>query len=236
MVDYTERFQAALAYAGLDLSSLADKLGVSYTAVKKVHDGQSKEFKASNNAHAARILGVNSDWLAIGKSLEVVPASENYSPDVVLAASDKPASGYVRLEHLSPQPSMGRGHEIDDPVYIVQYLDVLEDWVRRKTGTTDPSRIKVLTGIGRSMRPTIEDEDLVFVDTGCREIDHPDIYVISIGNRLLLKRALILVSDQTLVLRSDNTEEFPDAEKIPLNKSDSIHVAGKVKAWWTLKK
>lgn len=177
------------------------------------------------------------DFFQGDNSLFSVITFSNVEPGRVVEAIDVvPQPGYVRLEHLSPTPSMGIGNELEEPTHIVQYLDVLEDWVRRKVGTTDPRRIKVLTGVGRSMRPTIEDEDLVFVDTGCCEIDHPDIYVIAVGKRLLLKRALILVGDQTLVLRSDNTEEFPDEERIPLKKSESIHVAGRVKAWWTLRK
>jgi len=51
----------------------------------------------------------------------------------------------------------------------------------------------------------------------------------------LLKKALIL-SDGTLVLRSDNTEDYPDEERIDLRKaSECINIAGKVLAWWTMK-
>lgn len=194
-----------------------------------------KIMEAANKAFAGQLpLGY---WDMDPSSVNLLAgATATDAVRVVEAVDVIPQPGYIRLEHLSPEPSMGRGYELDDPTHIVQYLDVLEDWVRRKIGVTDPRRIKVLTGIGRSMRPTIEDEDLVFVDTGCCEIDHPDIYVIAVGKRLLLKRALILVADQTLVLRSDNADEFPDEERIPLKTSESIHVAGRVKAWWTLRR
>ena len=34
---------------------------------------------------------------------------------------------------------------------------------------------------------------------------------------------------------SDNTVEFPDEERIDLSKAhESVNVAGRVKAWWTL--
>lgn len=131
---------------------------------------------------------------------------------------------------------MGRGNELSEPTYVVQYLDVLESWVRREIGAADPGRIKILTGIGRSMAPTIQDGDLIFVDTSCHEVDHPDIYVLSVGDRLLLKRVLIMAVEQSLVLRSDNKEEFPDEERIPLSRADQINIAGRVKAWWTLRK
>lgn len=85
------------------------------------------------------------------------------------------------------------------------------------------------------MQPTIQDQDLVFVDTAQRFIDMPGIYVLDVCGRLLLKRALIL-STGTLVLKSDNSTEFPDEEHIDLKTAgDSVNIAGRVKGWWTLK-
>ena len=150
--------------------------------------------------------------------------------------SSLPPEGYVRLEHLSPQPSMGGGAYLDELAHVVRHLDVLEQWVRQKVGTTDPGRIKVLTGHGQSMLPTIQDQDLVFVDIEQRSIEVAGIYVIDVAGRLLLKKALIL-SDGTLILRSDNTDEYPDEERHDLARvADTICVAGRVLAWWTLRK
>lgn len=166
----------------------------------------------------------------IGEGAPVAPTPVG----VPLFPRDAPPEGYVRLQHLSPQPSMGQGLEIYEPVQVVQHLDVLEAWVRQKVGSVNFERIKILTGCGRSMFPTINDQDLVFVDTADRAIDIPGIYCISVYGRFLLKRALIQ-SDGTLILRSDNKDEFPDEERIDLKKAaETINVAGRVKAWWTL--
>lgn len=170
---------------------------------------------------------------------EFPPGSLNGSvvPDanVVRVIDDTPPPGYIRLEHLSPRPSMGHGAHLDEPVQIVRYLDVLESWVRKKIGTTNPDRIKILTGNGHSMKPTIQDEDLVFVDMGQKSIDAPGIYVIDVYSRLLLKKALIQ-SDGTLILRSDNIIDYPDEERIDLRKaSECINIAGRVLAWWTMR-
>ena len=147
-----------------------------------------------------------------------------------------PPDGYIRLEHLSPQPSMGGGAYLDEPTHVVRHLDVLEQWVRQKVGTTDPERIKVLTGHGQSMLPTIQDQDLVFVDIAQRSIEVAGIYVIDVAGRLLLKKALIL-TDGTLILRSDNTADYPDEERHDLARAaDTICVAGRVLAWWTLRR
>lgn len=155
--------------------------------------------------------------------------------NVIQVIDDTPPPGYVRLQHLSVRPSMGPGSHMDEAVQIVRHLDVLESWVRKKIGTVNPERIKIMTGNGHSMKPTIQDEDLVFVDMGQRTIDAQGIYVIDVYSRLLLKKALIL-SDGTLVLRSDNIVDYPDEERIDLRKaSECINIAGKVLAWWTMK-
>ncbi len=150
--------------------------------------------------------------------------------------NDRPPEGYVRLEHLSPTPSMGHGTLIVEPIQIVQYLDVLEQWVRQNVGSTNPNRIKILTGTGNSMAPTIQDKDLVFVDVECHTIETAGIYVLDVAGRFILKKAMIL-SDGTLIIRSDNVAEYPDEERHDLRRAaETIVVCGKVLAWWTLRK
>lgn len=155
---------------------------------------------------------------------------------MVASITTSPPSGYVRLEHLSPLPSMGAGAHIAEPIQIVQYLDVLEQWVRQNVGSANPNRIKVLTGNGHSMEPTIKDHDLVFVDVECRSIEAAGIYVLDVAGRFILKKAMIL-SDSTLIIRSDNVKEYPDEERHDLRRAaETIVVCGKVLAWWTLRK
>lgn len=67
MVEYRDRLTAAMKAANVSASKLAEGLNTSYQAVKKVIDGKSTAFNAANNALAARLLGVSSDWLALGE-------------------------------------------------------------------------------------------------------------------------------------------------------------------------
>lgn len=152
---------------------------------------------------------------------------------VVPAIAALPPEGYVRLEHLPYKPSMGRGRA-QLAEHVVQHVDVLESFVRQKIGTVDAERIKILTGVGTSMQPKIKDQDIVFVDVEHRWIDAPGYYVIDVAGLLLLKKAMIL-STGVLILRSENTDEFPDEERHDLRKAaETITVCGKVLAWWTL--
>lgn len=158
---------------------------------------------------------------------------EEHASEIVVATQDTPPEGYIRLDHLPYQPSMGGGRaQIAE--HVVQHIDVLESFVRQKVGSVSPDRIKILTGVGTSMLPRIKDQDIVFVDIEHRWIDAPGYYVIDVGGLLLLKKAMIL-STGVLILRSENIEEYPDEERHDLRKAaDTITVCGKVLAWWTL--
>lgn len=226
--------------AGLTLEQLSERSGVDVGTISALENRDSSRSKFASPI--ARGLGMTVEMLEDEsqdldvRALLAAPVSYCQLPVGVPALhKEQPPTGYVRLQHLSPKPSMGHGAVLTEPVHVVQHLDVLESWVMQKVGSTDYQRIKILTGCGQSMQPTIQDQDLVFVDTEQRFIDMPGIYVLDVCGRLLLKRALIL-STGTLVLKSDNTTEFPDEEHIDLNiAGDTVNIAGRVKGWWTLK-
>lgn len=67
MVDYWQRISAALKHARITQKELQEGLKISYQAMKKLEDGKTKSLSAENNARAARILDVNSYWLATGE-------------------------------------------------------------------------------------------------------------------------------------------------------------------------
>jgi len=244
-------FQKLLDRSGLNAHSLSKKLENSslQSGYQRFLERRIKEPKRNTLQPAADFFGVSVEAFYSPELADVewarlsgAPASPDsgaHAPSPISsleAVSPAPPDGYIRLEHLSPSPSMGGGAYLDEPVHVVRHLDVLEQWVRQKVGTTDPGRIKVLTGNGQSMLPTIQDQDLVFVDIAQRTIEVAGIYVIDVAGRLLLKKALIL-SDGTLILRSDNTADYPDEERHDLRKvADTICVAGRVLAWWTLRR
>ena len=67
LIGYAGRFASALKASGMDVGTFASTVGLSYQAVKKLEAGSTKMLTACNNARAAAILGVSSDWLATGE-------------------------------------------------------------------------------------------------------------------------------------------------------------------------
>jgi len=70
---YKDRLAAAMEAAGVTVHQLAAEMGVTYQAVKKALKGTSSEMGAANNAKAAAILKVDSDWLALGETPTEAP-------------------------------------------------------------------------------------------------------------------------------------------------------------------
>lgn len=67
MVEYCDRLKEAMTDEHVTVAALAAHMNLSYQAVKKVLDGKTNAFTASNNDIAARFLKVSPSWLATGR-------------------------------------------------------------------------------------------------------------------------------------------------------------------------
>lgn len=64
--NFSQRLQWAMAHRRVSVSMLADRLGISQTAVYNVFRGDTRTLSAENSTRAAKALGLDSDWLAAG--------------------------------------------------------------------------------------------------------------------------------------------------------------------------
>lgn len=142
--------------------------------------------------------------------------------------------GYIRMEMLSAAPSAGPGGYIPDMPYVVRHVDVLETWARSELGCVDPRRVKIMTCTGDSMEETIRDRDIVFVDLAQNHYSHDGIYVLSVGDRLLIKRLSMSVTGGLRII-SDNKDKY-EAEQVSAEDAHMVNVSGRVLGWWTLRK
>lgn len=63
---YQNRLLKATAAAKKTRTELANSLGITVQAIGSVLNGNTKELTAANNAKAAKFLGCDPDWLALG--------------------------------------------------------------------------------------------------------------------------------------------------------------------------
>ena len=104
-----ERLQPEMDSRNWGIQQLADALGISYQAVKKVRDGGS--FGMSNNLKAAKLFNLSPEWLASGKGPKRTSGETNITsgPDVKGKGS-YPLISWVQAgewteicEHLRPE-------------------------------------------------------------------------------------------------------------------------------------
>jgi len=91
------------------------------------------------------------------------------------------------------------------------------------------SRVEFIKARGDSMEPTIKDGSIVLVDRSQKEIVGDAIYVLSIGENVLIKRVQRQI-DGTLTLISDNSAVYPP---IRLSKADAEQLRVHGRVFWT---
>lgn len=186
MVEYKDRLVQAMTAAEMKTADLADRLGLSYQAIKKVVDGNTKALTAENSARAAQLLNVSSDWLALGegtmsRSHAVMPYSE-------LSPAPIPGRPTVAVPVLSNSASMGSGAELLEHDVLSGDLKLSQDWVMQRVKPSSMQALRFIHGYGDSMKGTFNDGDILLVDTGIRLVDIDGVYVLCAHDRLFVKR------------------------------------------------
>ncbi len=116
-------------------------------------------------------------------------------------------AGYVRFDLFEGGAGMGAGMVNQDYPEVIKTIEVAEWEVRRKIGfLPQPGRIQIITGRGPSMRPKLEDGDIVWIDTSVDYFDGDDYYLINIGGETQIK--MLQKRGDGLWVVSVNTE-FP---------------------------
>jgi len=217
-----ERLKAAMERAGLSQSELGRRAKMSSSMIGKLVRGESR-----GSAHIyeiARALEVSADYLA-GNSDELpqltpVTADENKAHKVAMTEGD---DDIVEIMELDLAFGMGGGSYLDLPVRP-KGRKFARDWLRLFTNSP-PSRVFLAKGIGDSMSPTIQNDDIVIIDTAQSLVGMGDqIWAVAYGNFGLIKRLRPLPSGGIKIM-SDN----PLVESETAYDSE-LHVIGKVVA------
>jgi phage repressor protein C with HTH and peptisase S24 domain len=175
------RIRAEREAQRISRNDLAKAAGIAPTTLSNLELGLSKSSTALHKI-AAR-LGVRTDWLETGK----LPKGDDRTVVSLIAENETPP-GYVRFDLFEGSAGMGAGMVNQDYPEVVKTIEIAEWEVRRKLGyLPQPGRIQIITGRGPSMRPKLEDGDIVWVDTTVDYFDGDDYYLINIGGETQIK-------------------------------------------------
>lgn len=180
-----------------------------------------QEYIQENMQKNELVQNTESLFPSVGPSYE--PHDPSYNPP-------EPSNDRIRFERLDVIASLGNGYVNNETAEVVDYVHVDKAWAREKLGG-NLSRIQVITAHGDSMQGTIEDGDVLFVDTSVRWFEGEGVYLLSFADGLKAKRLQASVGGGLLVI-SDNPRYR--TETVEGDKLEKLTICGRVRGAWHL--
>lgn len=146
-----------------------------------------------------------------------------------LAQKIKSYRNLVDVPRYDIEGSMGPGSEPPDINMVVEHMSLDANWVRQNLTFTKLENLKLISGRGDSMAPTIRSGDAVLVDAGVNSVEDDAIYFFLMRGKLQIKRIQRGLDGLTII--SDNGQ-YPPIE-VPGNREADITVLAQIIYWWT---
>lgn len=192
----------AIARRFVPREHLEELLGKSDSQIQRYEQGF--DIPLSVVAALAAETQIPLEWIVTGRLTDDEPRDIGPQAGQIAEQED------VALQKLAFKVSAGGGSlVVDDDASYVRFPTAVLDLVG-----LNQQYAKLAEGSGESMRPTINDGDLLLIDVSlaAKQIVEGKVYIFSIGEEAYVKR-LRKVGDRTLMV-SDNREVFPE-ELVP---------------------
>jgi SOS-response transcriptional repressor LexA len=198
-----ERYRFIIEKSGLSKSAFAESIGISRSHNYHLERGTQKSPREVLE-RLSSVYGVNLNWLIHGKG----PSGME--------------SETVEIELLDQEAAAGQGREIQDHIEK-QYIPILYNILRPHK----PENLRAVHVSGDSMiDERINDGDIVIFNI--KQTEGNGIYVVSVGNTLLVKRVDFDHANKTIELISANPAYEP--RRYSGNELEEIRVEGRVVA------
>ncbi|MCE0852997.1 hypothetical protein LU689_24095 [Pseudomonas asiatica] len=135
----------------------------------------------------------------------------------------------VQVERFDVAGSMGPGMEVPEVNMVVEHMGLDANWVRQNLNYSATTNLKLISGRGDSMAPTIRNGDALLVDVGVNAVDSDAIYYFEMGGRLHVKRIQRNLDGLTII--SDNTQYREIS--VPADREGDIRILAQIIYWWT---
>lgn len=142
----------------------------------------------------------------------------------------------ISIPKLSVRASAGNGVMQMEAEYQVGSVQIPEQWLRKNIVCSSFKNLRTITVFGDSMMETLNDGDLVFVDTGAREIDRDGIYVCTLDGELFIKTFERRPAEGVIWMRSDNRRKYPDPHVITKERMPFLRILARAVFAWNGRK
>ena len=184
MKNEAERYRFILEKSGLSKTAFAESLGISRSHNYHLERGTQKPPRDVLDKLAS-IYNVNLNWLIHGKGQSGLEQE------------------FIEIELYNQEAAAGIGREAEDSPER-SYLNIPYSLIRPNR----PENLKAVYVSGDSMiKDNINDGDIVIFNT--KQQEGNGIYVVSIGNTVLVKRVDFDLSNNTIILISANPAYEP---------------------------
>lgn len=204
METLAERINTALQTKGLSVNALAQQVGVSYPAMRKITKGETLNPKFLYEI--AEALNVSVEWLKTGHG-----SSE---------LSDDLPNNRVRLDLYDVAASCGGGHINPDYPELLHSLEIPNTALKKLLGTDNLHGVKLISPDGDSMEPTVPAKSVALIRTDVSDFAAGGVYLFTFQGYTYIKRlsrgkagVIHVTSDNPIYGKSDfviEPEEFDD--------------------------
>ena len=229
--ELAERLADAIGTDRGRLKEAAAKASVPMTSLRRYLAGQ--DINSGDLVALARACGVRVEWLATGEP-PMRPEASTASAvsqhpthhsihNTVASADDATIVGYIGLPNYEALASAGHSVLAGNSQLVGSVLFKV-DWIRDRL-RRDPDRLVLVEARGDSMDPQVREGDLLLVDISPELRDGTGLYVLRVGDNLLVRR-LDRRIDGSVVLTTDNPRYQP--ETVPPTLVEQLRILGQV--------
>nr|DAO19572.1 MAG TPA: Repressor protein CI [Caudoviricetes sp.] len=218
-----DRLEELMAEYGLDTQQqLADFAGVSKGLVGQWFNG-STGLGAKPLSAFDKKTRFSINWLTEG-------TGNKYKTHVLPAITESESEDCIRFPRLNAEATCGAGTINDHYIEVVDYVTVASAWAREKLGG-NLNKIQVITARGDSMEPTIENGDVMFVDTAVEAFEGDGLYLLWYIDGLKAKRLQSTVGGGLMII-SDNSSYR--TETLSGEDLNAVRIIGRIRGAWRL--
>lgn len=145
-----------------------------------------------------------------------------------LAQKIEAYSDLVEVPTMDVTASMGPGSEPPGVEIIASSMILETAWLRRTVAMTELANLRIITGRGESMSPTIRHGDLLMVDIGAPDVSYDAVYVLFISGQLLIKRIQRELDGLRIISDNPKYKEI----LVPDEMQERIQILGRVVYVW----
>lgn len=218
-----DRLEELMAEYGLTTQQqLADFAGVSKGLVGQWFNG-STGLGAKPLSAFDKKTSFSINWLADG-------TGDKYKTHVLPAITESESEDRIRFPRLNAEATCGAGTINDHYIEVVDYVTVAAAWAREKLGG-NLNKIQVITARGDSMEPTIENGDVMFVDTAVEAFEGDGLYLLWYIDGLKAKRLQSTVGGGLMIISDNSSYRTETVRGEDLN---AVHIIGRIRGAWRL--